>query len=167
MANYASVKAFGEKISRELTRLDALIANAAISTNQYNVAEGLEETLTVNIVATFLLALLVLPVLEHTAMQNGAPSHLTIVGSVVHCFAADQQLQNPPAGEVFATLSDEKKADMAARYFLSKLIVLQCIQELAKRVRNMKTGGPSVIINCPNPGWCKTELFRTDDGGFL
>lgn len=83
MPNYASVKAFGEKISRELPRLDALVANAAISTNQYNVAEGLEETLTVNIVSTFLLSLLVLPVLEHTVRQNGTSSHLTIVRSVV------------------------------------------------------------------------------------
>jgi NAD(P)-dependent dehydrogenase (short-subunit alcohol dehydrogenase family) len=166
MSNYASVQAFSKRVN-QLPRLDALLANAGISTNVYNAAEGLEETLTVNVVATFLLSLLLLPKLEESAKQNGAPSHLTITGSVVHCFAPDQQLQTPPKGKVFATLSKESEADMAARYFLSKLMVLQSIQELSKKIsHNEKIGGPSVIVNCPNPGWCKTELFRTDDGGF-
>jgi retinol dehydrogenase-12 len=63
---------------------------------------------------------------------------------------------------VFSTLSNEKSADMNGRYFLSKLLVQLCAQELAARTRKS-----SVIINCPSPGWCKTPLFRQDDGGVI
>jgi retinol dehydrogenase-12 len=167
MASYDSVKDFSKRISEELPRLDAVVANAGISTNEYHAAEGLESTLTVNVVSTFLMALLVLPKLEQTATQIGSPTHFTVTGSVVHCFAADQQLQEPSPGRVFKTLSDEGHADMAARYFLSKLVVIQCIRQLALRIpKRPGSKGPMVIVNCPNPGWCKTGLFRQDDGGF-
>ncbi|QIW97078.1 hypothetical protein AMS68_002596 [Peltaster fructicola] len=157
MADFSSVKAFAERLST-LPRLDAVLANAGISTNQYSVAESFESTLTVNVISTFLLALLVLPQLRSQAQQT----HLTIVGSNVHCFADHTQLQHPPQGEVFTTLSDKQQADMAARYFLSKLMVMLCVQELASRTDSNK-----VVVNCPSPGWCKTELFRQDDGGFM
>lgn len=167
MANYASVKAFSERVIKELPRLDAVVANAGISTNEYRTAEGLESTLTVNVVSTFLLALLMLPKLKDTAIQNGSPTHFTVTGSAVHYFAADRQLREPRAGQVFQTLSDERHADMAARYFLSKLVVMQCVQQLALRIpKHPQSTGPMVIVNCVNPGWCKTELFRQDDGGF-
>ena len=41
-----------------------------------------------------------------------------------------------------------------------------CVRKLAKQItlREEATEG-SVILNCPNPGWCKTPLFREDDGG--
>lgn len=167
MASYDSVKSFAEKVNRELPRVDALLANAGISTNEYHVAEGLEQTLTVNVVSSFLLCMLLLPKLQQTASASGEPSHMTIVGSLVHCFADHTQIVKPREGKLFATLSDKSEADMAARYFLSKLIVLLCVQEMSKQMskKTKKTGGPSVIFNCPNPGWCKTELFRQDDGG--
>lgn len=164
MADYASVKAFAERMKRELPRCDALVANAGISTNGYHAAEGLERTLTVNVVSTFLLAVLALPLLQETAQANNVETHLTIVGSNVHCFADDSQLQRYAAGERFQRLSDKKEADMAGRYFSSKLIVMLCVRELALRNSESKA---SVIINCPSPGWCKTALFRQDDGGFM
>ncbi|KAF7193787.1 Short chain dehydrogenase atnD [Pseudocercospora fuligena] len=162
MADYSSVKAFSKRMASELPRLDALLVNAGISTNQYQVAEGLESTLTVNVAAAFLLALLALPQLERTGAQFRTSTHLTIVGSNVHAFAPHQQLQQPGSGQVFSTLSDKHQADMASRYFLSKLIVMLCVRELASRVPSNR-----VIINCPSPGWCKTQLFRQDDGGFM
>lgn len=167
MANYDSVKSFAAKINNEVPRLDALIVNAGISTTEYHVAEGLEQTLTVNVVSAFLLCLLCLPKLRKTALQTKGASHLTIVGSVVHCFADQEQIVQPPEGKVLATLSDKSQADMAARYFLSKLMVLLCVQEMSRQMSKDKEGSrhTDVIFNCPNPGWCKTELFRQDDGG--
>lgn len=35
-----------------------------------------------------------------------------------------------------------------------------CTCELAE-----KLGGKPIVVNCVNPGWCKTNLFRVDDGG--
>ncbi|KAK4501934.1 hypothetical protein PRZ48_007744 [Zasmidium cellare] len=167
MADYGSVKSFANKLNKDLPRLDALLVNAGISTNEYHVAERLEQTLTVNVVSSFLLCFLALSKLSQTAAETGEASHLTIVGSLVHCFADHQQIVRPPAGKIFATLSDKSQADMAARYFLSKLIVLLCVQEMSKQMSRSKekSGKDAVIFNCPNPGWCKTELFRQDDGG--
>lgn len=162
MADYSSVKAFSKRMTSELPRLDALLVNAGISTNQYQIAEGLESTLTVNVAAAFLLALLSIPQLERTGAQFRTSTNLTIVGSNVHAFAPHQQLQQPGSGQVFSTLSDKHQADMASRYFLSKLVVMLCVRELASRVPSNR-----VIINCPSPGWCKTQLFRQDDGGFM
>lgn len=167
MASYDSVKLFAAKINNDLPHLDALAVNAGISTTEYHIAEGLEQTLAVNVVSSFLLCLLCLPKLRKTALQTKEASHLTIVGSVVHCFADHEQVVQPPEGRMFATLSDKSQADMPARYFVSKLIVLLCMREMSKWMSNTKEGSghTDVVFNCPNPGWCKTELFRQDDGG--
>lgn len=166
MADYTSVKSFSHKVVNDLQRVDAMLANAGISTNQFALAEGLEQTLTVNVVSTFLLSKLCLPVLERTAKANGSPTHLTIVGSNVHAFADHTSITTLPQGQVLSSLSNEKSADMSGRYFLSKLLVQLCAQELAAQTpKTERPGGvPSVIINCPSPGWCKTPLFRQDDG---
>lgn len=166
MADYSSVKSFGHKVVNELQRVDAVLANAGISTNQFALAEGLEQTLTVNVVSTTLLAQLCLPALERTAKSSGSPTHLTIVGSNVHAFADPASITSLPKGRVLPLLSDEKSADMSGRYFLSKLLVQLCTQELAARTPTLGST-PSVIINCPSPGWCKTPLFRQDDGGVI
>lgn len=169
MADYGSVKSFSHKVVNDLPRLDVLLANAGISTNQYVQAQGLEQTLTVNVVSTLLLSQLCLPALERTARLDRSPTHLTIVGSNVHAFADPSSITSLPPGEVISTLSDEKSADMNGRYFLSKLLVQLCAQELATRMptSGRSSGVPSVIVNCPSPGWCKTPLFRQDDGGVV
>ena len=165
MSSFASVKAFSDRANNELPRLDDVLANAGISTNLYNSAEGFEETLTVNVISTFLLSVLCLPALQRTAAQTGSATHVTITGSNVHSFADHKQLQACPRGKIFKTLSDEKSGDMAARYFLSKLILQLCAQELAEMMRKSGSRYSNVILNVPSPGWCKTPLFRQDDGG--
>lgn len=169
MASYDSVKSFSRKVVDNLGRLDALLANAGISTNTFVRAEGLEQTLTVNVVSTFLLSRLCLPALERTAGSDRSPTHLTIVGSNVHAFADPSQITTAASGKVFSTLSDEKQAGMNGRYFLSKLLVQLCAQELATGIPELDSSSdlPSVIVNCPSPGWCKTPLFRQDDGGVI
>lgn len=52
----------------------------------------------------------------------------------------------------------EKKFDRD-RYALSKLLDRFFLVELAKRVPS-----PVVVINTPNPGFCKTELMRDLEG---
>jgi retinol dehydrogenase-12 len=169
IADYSSVKSFSHKVVNDLHRVDAVLANAGISTNKFAMTEGLEQTLTVNVVSTFLLSRLCLPALERTAKSNGSPTHLTIVGSNVHAFADPTSITTLPRGHVLSSLSDEKSADMNGRYFLSKLLVQLCAQEMAAQTPKSERsdGGPNVIINCPSPGWCKTPLFRQDDGGAI
>jgi NAD(P)-dependent dehydrogenase (short-subunit alcohol dehydrogenase family) len=80
LSSYESVKKFAKKL-QALDRVDAVIENASVAMSTRTEAEGLETTLTVNIISTFLLALLVLPKLEETAKKFGGLPHLVIVGS--------------------------------------------------------------------------------------
>ena len=123
MADYSSVKYFSHKVVNGLQRVDVVLANAGISTNQFALAEGLEQTLTVNVVSTFLLSRLCLPALERTAKSDGSPTHLTIVGSNVHALADPASITTLPWGHVLSSLSEEESADMNGRYSINKLLV--------------------------------------------
>ena len=67
-----------------------------------------DRTLAVNVVSTLLLAVLVLLKLQATATNYDTPENLTIVGSVVHFFTPDAQLQVAPQTEIFQALSGPK-----------------------------------------------------------
>lgn len=162
MAVKSSVVAFAERVTSELDRVDAVLLNAGIDTNVFEMADGDESTLTVNVISPFLLALALLPMLERSAAKFGITPHLTFLGSSIHIFAQDGQLTTPADGKIFLTLNDATTANMGNRYFLSKLMVGVCTRELAQKIAG--TGKP-IVVNCVNPGWCKTNLFRVDDGG--
>lgn len=81
--SYDNVLAFGERV-KTLPRLDTIIENAGKNTTKYIQVGGNESTITVNVVSTFLLALLVLPKLQETATIYNIIPTLTIVSSDVH-----------------------------------------------------------------------------------
>ncbi|TVY83895.1 Short-chain dehydrogenase/reductase tropG [Lachnellula suecica] len=165
MSKYSSVLAFGDRIN-SLPRLDVLIANAGMNTTQFERLEGHESTITVNVISTILLATLTVPKLRETSKLSHAPSRLVITGSAVHIFADHKCLSTPKQGQVFKTLDDEPTADMTDRYYLSKLVLLLAYRGLAKELdHSSEKGSKAVVLNFVNPGWCKTELFRTADGG--
>ena len=91
LASYASVKAFAERASK-LPRLDVLLENAGVATYKFAEAEGHERTITVNVISTFLLALLLLPKLKATARQFKTEPRLCIVTSEVHGCKGDPSL---------------------------------------------------------------------------
>jgi retinol dehydrogenase-12 len=155
LSSYASVKEFAAKASK-LDRLDVLLENAGISTTNFTLAEENESTVTVNVVSTFLLALLLLPTLKETAQKYNKQPHLVIVSSEVH-FLTDMPERNDPSGKIFDTLSDKSKAQMSTRYPLSKLLEVLTIRALIEE--SAKTNYP-VIINYVNPGFCHSELMR-------
>lgn len=167
MTNYASVLAFGRRANENLSRLDAVILNAGVVQKDFELAEGIESTLTINVVSTFLLAQLILPKLHKSAEEQGGITHLTFVGSIIHLFAKDQQVRDAKEGEIFKKLSDPAHADMGNRYVLSKMMLTLGVRDLASRTDASLNGSSSrVVINDVNPGWCRTELFRNEDGGF-
>jgi NAD(P)-dependent dehydrogenase (short-subunit alcohol dehydrogenase family) len=84
LSRYDSVKAFGERVNSTLERLDAVVENAGVLTQKWAMAEDNEITITVNVVSTFLLALLVLPKLRETSTKYGKDVVLTFTGSFVH-----------------------------------------------------------------------------------
>lgn len=111
LSNFGSVKAFAEKVKR-LERVDALIENASIALDTWSVAEGLETTVAVNVVGTFLLGLLVYPKLVESGRKYGITPHLTIVGSstAFYCTGLLEKID----GDILDALSIET-ADLANR----------------------------------------------------
>lgn len=67
MESVASVGAFVTKINSP--RVDVLLLNAGKATHEFYLAEGNESTIAVNVVNTFLLALLMLPTLRQASEE--------------------------------------------------------------------------------------------------
>ncbi|EMC96843.1 hypothetical protein BAUCODRAFT_491665 [Baudoinia panamericana UAMH 10762] len=166
LARYASVLAFGKRVRSELNRLDGFIANAGIEPSEFSLAEGLEQTLTVNVISTYLSAIVVLPKLKETAEKYGVDTRLTLVGSLIHYFAPDDQLDVTTDRDTFSALSDSKTADMKSRYPLSKLIEHLIFTNFVRQV-STSAGTHRIIINLVNPGWCASELTRYRSKGLV
>ena len=117
LASYDSVKAFAERASTELKRIDKVIENAGVALERWTVAEGSETTITVNVLGTFLLAVLLLPKLSESGKLTGTPPTLTILTSDLHAWA---KFQESKADDIFAELEVEKSSRMADRWVLAK-----------------------------------------------
>jgi retinol dehydrogenase-12 len=119
LAKYASVKAFAAR-AQKLERLDVVIENAGIYTFEFNQAEENEATITVNVVSTFLLALLLIPKLRETAVKFEKVPVLTFTGSFVHF---DTKFPERKEANIFEGLAKEKGARMNDRYVLPTILI--------------------------------------------
>jgi NAD(P)-dependent dehydrogenase (short-subunit alcohol dehydrogenase family) len=77
-ADFDAVRGLADRV-REEPRLDALVNNAALSTNEYRETEGVELTLAVNHLAPYLLTHDLVPLL-----RESAPSRVVVTASGVH-----------------------------------------------------------------------------------
>lgn len=85
LCSFESVKQFCRRAD-QLPRLDVVVENAAVAMvgPQGTLAEGYESTITVNVVSTFLMALLLLPTLRRNATRFNIQPNLVIVSSDAH-----------------------------------------------------------------------------------
>ena len=111
LSSYESVKQFVKR-AEGLDRLDAIVENAGIATEKYQVFEDNESTITINVVSTFLLALMILPKLRETARKFNVTPRLSIVSSEVHGFTS---FPEKSSADIFKTLNDKETANMPDR----------------------------------------------------
>lgn len=158
LASYDSVKAFAKKIE-SLDRIDALVLNAGVLMSAWEVKEGNESSITVNLMSNFLLAVSVLPHLRTVAKQHEIKPHLVIVGSVSGLCVGGEHVKKFSKTGILDDLNDQAKwkRDMPDRYGASKLLEHIAARELAALVPVSESG---VIINVVDPGMCKTNLTR-------
>jgi NAD(P)-dependent dehydrogenase (short-subunit alcohol dehydrogenase family) len=83
LESYSSVKEFCQRAGK-LERLDAVVENAGVAIPVWKEAEGMESTITVDVISTFLMALLLLPKLRESVVRFETLPHLTIVASDAH-----------------------------------------------------------------------------------
>lgn len=140
-----------------------MVSNAGIYVFDFEVAEGNEETICVNVINTFLLALLLLPKLRETSIEYDTRGVMTFTGSFVHHLTTFPERR---AGNVFEELRVEERADMKDRYNVSKLISLLFSRELAFALRESERRGREghVVANIVNPGLVDTEIMRHATG---
>ncbi|KAI1469245.1 putative short-chain dehydrogenase/reductase family protein [Daldinia caldariorum] len=160
LADFQSVKDFAKKATESLDRIDGLIENASIALDRISIAEGYETTITINVLSTFLMAVLLLPKLSDTAKQFGTTSHLSIVVSAAG-FAFKEPFDKVK-DDFLRKMNSPTNANMGSRYPVSKLIQIFAGRHFAKLVPIERTG---VAVNFVNPGLCKTGLSR--HGRFL
>lgn len=154
LTSYESVKAFCAR-AEKLPRLDAVVENAAVAVPYFEMAEGNELTITVNVISTFLMALLLLPVLRRSSIQHNLVPRLTIVSSDAHEMAKFPEAKAPAT---FTALADPATKNMGDRYNTSKLIELLTVRELAPLVNRERQG--KIILNTLTPGLCYSDLSR-------
>ena len=111
LSSYDSVKEFVKR-AESLKRLDVVLENAGMFPQGFVLAEDYEATITVNVVSTFLLALMILPKLRETATRYNITPRLTIVSSEVHGFTTLPEKSSP---EIFTKLNDKETANMSDR----------------------------------------------------
>lgn len=112
LSSYESVKDFASKV-QGLDRLDVVVENAGIATEEFRLFEDNEATITTNVVSTFLLALLVLPKLQETATRFNVQPHLVIVSSEVHALTSFPERNS---ANILDTLNNKETARMNDRY---------------------------------------------------
>lgn len=82
LASVSSIKSFAKRVESETDRVDYFMSNAGLGFGSYNeTVEGWEEQLGVNIIGTFLLALLVLPALRKTTEKHNVMARLCVTAS--------------------------------------------------------------------------------------
>lgn len=153
LLDYESVKSFAKRLD-SLPRLDILIENAGVSTFNFELVNGNEKTITTNVISTFLLTLLALPILKRSAERHSVRPTLVIVASEVHEFAYFEERHG---SSIFATLNDPATAKMNDRYNVSKLLEVLVVREMC--TTELDRDYP-VTLNYVNPGWCHSELMR-------
>lgn len=80
-----------------MERLDVVTENAGLATPHYQEIDGMESTIMVNVISTFLMALLLLPKLRADAVKFNVVPRLTIVASDAHEQVMPFLLWNIPA----------------------------------------------------------------------
>ena len=160
--SFASVKAFAARATK-LPRIDGLLENAGIQSNHFQKVEGYESVITVNVLSTFLLAFLMAPKLQETAVRFETKPRLTIVASDVHFIADGAALDT---SDIFSALNDELKAKEMGmpRYSISKLMEVLVVRQFAKVMREASPNSTHVIVNCLTPGLCISDFGRDAKG---
>ncbi|KAL4739303.1 hypothetical protein BDV11DRAFT_205252 [Aspergillus similis] len=155
LSSYASVKTFAKRAITELDRIDAVIENAAVATPEQTRAEGHVLSLTVNVLSTFLLAVLLLPKLKESAEKYGILPHLSIVTSGIGWDMREmwEKIREDPLVRMDGLPTEQSMVT----YPISKLMDTLAVRELAARLP-VEQG--KVVINAVCPGLCKTELVR-------
>ncbi|KAJ8732427.1 hypothetical protein PYW07_015026 [Mythimna separata] len=144
LASLKSVRQFAADILKTEDRLDILVNNAGVGVpGDFLTADGMNFIMQVNYYGTFLLTLLLLPLLKKTG-KPGEASRIITTASVVH-----------RVGTVdIDNLNRTNYWNIIRIYANSKICLVLFANELTKRLK-----GSHVVINNVDPGAVGTRIF--------
>ncbi|KFZ00733.1 hypothetical protein V501_10524 [Pseudogymnoascus sp. VKM F-4519 (FW-2642)] len=145
--NYESGLAFSRKIKVEVKELGILLCNGRVNIMSYQKSKSGHERV--------MQALELLPLLQATAAIRGAPSRLTIVGSIsqtMHTLTKNPLIDSETAFDHF---DNQMTYSGLTRYCDSKLVVDAFVRTLSSHVSFSE-----VIINNPCPGSVSTGFDK-------
>ncbi|PMD44397.1 short-chain dehydrogenase/reductase-like protein [Hyaloscypha variabilis F] len=159
LARSASVKEFAARVAA-LPRVDAVVANASVATAKLEILEENESMVTVNVINTMLLVLLLVPILQVSALKWNIVPVISVVSSDIHSWTKFPAWKAPNILEAIKTNMKNGIPEMEG-YAVSKLMQIFAVREIAARMtkENIK-----VALNVINPGLAKTELARHATG---
>jgi NAD(P)-dependent dehydrogenase (short-subunit alcohol dehydrogenase family) len=138
LSRVASVRAFAERFAAEALRLDVLVNNAGVLTQERELsADGIELTLATNVIGPFLLTQLLVPVLERSA-----PSR------IVNVTSGGMYTQKLRAEDL---QSEQGDFDGPAVYARTKRAEVVLTEMWAERL-----AGSGVTVHAMHPGWADT-----------
>jgi NAD(P)-dependent dehydrogenase (short-subunit alcohol dehydrogenase family) len=109
-----SIKAFAER-ANGLDRVDAVIQNAGVLSNNWSVTEETktESHIAINVIGAVLLCLLLLPKLRETGQKYGVRTRFSFVGSDMMYVAQIKEANVP--GSLLDALNDKEGSDIGDR----------------------------------------------------
>ncbi|KLU92541.1 hypothetical protein MAPG_11486 [Magnaporthiopsis poae ATCC 64411] len=159
LASFASVRDFAARLAEITPRLDVALLNAGLASATFRREEaGWETAVQVNVLATALMAVLILPLLQAAAPDSGGRPHLTFVNSIGHAEVQREWLDGS-GGSLLQAANDEAAFDQRKHYGMVKLLAMAAVRAIA---RSPAVGGTDarVIVNSCCPHLCKTDLGR-------
>ncbi|KAI0547643.1 NAD(P)-binding protein [Xylaria curta] len=154
-----SVLAFAQRV-KDLPRIDVLLCNAGVNYKQYQLDEGFERSMQINVLNTFLLALPLLPKLRETKAQfSDSSPHITIVSSDAYRLTKFVEINTP---DIYEAFNNKSTFNGQARYQDSKLLQVLVHREIVKRLAKHESGASPITFNLVTPGLCVSNIDNKD-----
>ncbi|CAG8924590.1 unnamed protein product [Penicillium salamii] len=156
MSTYESVQKFVTDITQDVDRIDGFICNAGLMIDAWSQSEGMETSMFVNVINTVFLGALLMPKLQESAKQFKIKPTLVFIVSVLG-YTVKAEMDKSRKGNILDGLNDQKRANMDARYALTKLVEECAVRQFAALCPVERT---NVVITMVAPGLCSTGLGR-------
>lgn len=164
LSTFASVKEFAKDVSESVGQLHVVQLCAGIMTPSFRLgAEGYEAAFQVNVLSTALMALLLLPKVQETALTGSDDGYMPHISFLNSSLSEDALRKWIPTDQTLVQqVNNASRFDHKSQYYLVKLAARYFVEGLAAHCKEASPRGETnIIVNCSCPAMCcGTALHR-------